>query len=76
MIGQLISTPFFAVLLCYDYFLTLPDELELVWRRKMNTSSWLFGATRVTAAVYCIGITLGQVAVVRALSFVTARRID
>ena len=32
----------------YEYILTVDDELELVWRRRVSLSSWLLFANRAT----------------------------
>ena len=37
-----------AVLMLYEYILTVDDELELVWRRRISLSSWLLFANRFT----------------------------
>ncbi|KAG9019169.1 Phosphotransferase enzyme [Tulasnella sp. 427] len=34
------------VLLIYDHFLTLPEEIEFVWRRPKNMISWIFLCNR------------------------------
>ena len=48
----------FPVLLLYDCTLTSTDEWELVWRRRMNISSWLFVATSVAMAAYIIDVCM------------------
>ena len=35
-----------AVLLAYEYILTVDDERRLIWRRKMGMASWTFLANR------------------------------
>ena len=47
-----------TALILYEYILTLDDELDLIWRRKMSASSLIFLANRVTVIVYTVGLAL------------------
>ena len=42
-------------LLLFEYFLTLDDELDLIWRSNMSPSSWLFLANRVVFILFMVG---------------------
>ena len=41
------------MLILYEHLLTLEDELELIWRRKLKPSSWMFLMNR---SVLVLGI--------------------
>ena len=41
-------------LLAYEYVLTLQDEWELVWSRRMASASWMFLANRTILAAFVI----------------------
>ena len=42
----------------YEYLLTFEDEVELLWRRKMNFSSWLFLANRAIIVIMIVYLAL------------------
>ena len=35
----------------YEYLLTVEDELELIWNRRMSSASWIFFANRAMLGV-------------------------
>ena len=35
----------------YEYVLTMEDEVELLWRRKMSTASWIFLLNRMVPVI-------------------------
>ena len=39
------------MLLCFDFVLTFPDEVDLIWRRKFRVGSLLFMMNRVAAVL-------------------------
>ena len=41
-------------LMIYDYLLTMGDEVELIWRRKMSTSSWIFITNRLVLIIFVV----------------------
>ena len=45
-------------LLAYEYVLTVKDEWELVWHRKMNSASWIFAVNRAILPIYIIDYVL------------------
>ena len=43
-----------VVLLVHDFVLTLPDEVALVWHRKLSAVSTVVIMNRVAAAIVCV----------------------
>ena len=64
--GNLRSRSFttLSVLLLYDFVPTLPDEVALIWRRKVSAASLIFMANRAAAILFVIFLLLPNVDVV------------
>ena len=45
-----------AVLIAYDYLLTIRRESRLFWKRKVNAASLLFFVNRYLAVFYYVGL--------------------
>lgn len=43
-----------GVLLCYDWLLTLDDEVNLVWMGPKTSAAWLFLFSRYFAIISCV----------------------
>ncbi|KAI0765799.1 hypothetical protein BC629DRAFT_1596599 [Irpex lacteus] len=41
-----------AALCIYEYFLTLPDEIDLIWRRQMSLAAFLYLVNRYAFVFY------------------------
>ncbi|KAI1789125.1 hypothetical protein LXA43DRAFT_974446 [Ganoderma leucocontextum] len=56
-VSQIVATQeSILALIAYDYVLTLPQEVNLFWRRRVNVSSMLFFAVRYLAIAYYVGL--------------------
>ena len=42
----------------YDWAVTAEDEVELIWKRKMSPSSWLFFANRAIPIVAAVQLAM------------------
>ena len=45
----------------YDQLLTVEDELDIIWRRQMSPSSWLFLANRFTLVIGVVEFVLTKI---------------
>ena len=54
--------------LLYDSILTMPDEVDLIWRRKLSAASIIFIVNRVALVVSVILAILGTINTVRQVS--------
>ena len=45
-------------LLLYAYLLTIEDEVELIWRKNMGLSSWIFLANRVGGVLLLVSVVV------------------
>ncbi len=45
------TAAFLAVLFLFDYVITLSQEVDVIWRRKWNTTTWLYALTRYSLIV-------------------------
>ena len=43
-----------AALICYEYLITLDDEIRTVWRRKFSAVSLLIVSTRWSLLLYAV----------------------
>ena len=49
------------VLLLYDIVLTLPDEVDLVWRRRVSAATAVLILNRAGAVLACVNLALGWI---------------
>ena len=50
-----------VVLMLYDYLLTVADEIEFVWRRRMRFSTWILLANRAAIVFYMSNLAASSV---------------
>ena len=48
----------FAALILYEHFLTLDDEWDLIWSRKLSASSVIFLVNRAAGIIYTLALIL------------------
>ena len=63
-----------AVLLFYDLALTFADEVDLIWRRKLNAASMIFIMNRVAVVLTAFVMMSENFAGVRALRLWSTER--
>ena len=54
-------------LLSYDFALVMADEVNLVWSRKLNIASVIYGMNRVASVLSVVWIILDRVDGVRVI---------
>ena len=60
-----------SAFMLYDSFLTMEDEIELVWRRNKSPSLWLFLANRATVVLGIVDFAASSANT--AVSFISSR---